>query len=130
MTPEEIQRIKKKISNPVYMKNGISNVADIYAVAYMKNKDFIDIEPRRNKMKETKKMSKITELENVLLNQIEMLNEEGILDNPEEAKIVIEKSKAISDLTRNFTDIQRMKLEVVKVAMSENGIYDQYLGIE
>lgn len=130
MTPEEIQRIKEKYLNPVNMKNGISNVADIYVVAYIKNKDFIDIEPRRNKMKETKKMSKITELENVLLNQIELLNEEGILDNPEEAKIVIEKSKAISDLTRNFTDIQRMKLEVVKVAMSENGLYDQYLGIE
>ncbi len=77
-----------------------------------------------------KKMSKITELENVLLNQIELLNEEGLLDNPEEAKIVIEKSKAISDLTRNFTDIQRTKLEVVKVAISENGLYDQYLGIE
>lgn len=46
MTPEEIQRIKEKYINPVNMKNGISNVADIYAVAYMKNKDFIDIEPK------------------------------------------------------------------------------------
>lgn len=72
----------------------------------------------------------IEELEKVLLNQIEMLNEEGILDDPDEVKSAVEKSKAISSLVSNFTDIQRMKIEAVKVAIQGNGLYDKYIGIE
>lgn len=130
MTPEEIQRIKEKYKNPVEMKKAISKVADVYANVYIKNKDFIEIKTRGKQMAETKKMSRIEELENVLLNQIEMLNDDSILTDPDEARTAIDKSKAISDLTRNFTEIQRMKLEVVKVAMQDNGSYDKYLGIE
>ena len=112
------------------MKKAISKVADVYANVYIKNKDFIEIKTRGKQMAETKKMSRIEELENVLLNQIEMLNDDSILTDPDEARTAIDKSKAISDLTRNFTEIQRMKLEVVKVAMQDNGSYDKYLGIE
>lgn len=72
----------------------------------------------------------IEELEKVLLNQIEMLNEEGILDDPDEVKAAVEKSKAISSLVSNFTDIQRMKIEAVKVAIQGDGLYDKYIGIE
>ena len=76
------------------------------------------------------KMTRFDELENVLLNQIEMLNDESIYTDKESATIAIEKSKAISDLTGNFTELQKVKLDIVKTAMKEKGIYDKYLGIE
>lgn len=65
-----------------------------------------------------------------MLNQIEMLNDESILTDKESATIAIEKSKAISDLTGNFTELQKVKLDIVKTAIKEKGIYDKYLGLE
>ena len=76
------------------------------------------------------KMTRFDELENVLLNQIEMMNDESILTDEESATIAIKKSKAISDLTGNFTELQKVKLDIVKTAMKEQGVYDKYLGIE
>ena len=76
------------------------------------------------------KMTRFDELENVLLNQIEMLNDESILTDKESATIAIEKSKAISNLTGNFTELQKVKLDIVKTAKKERGVYDKYLGIE
>lgn len=76
------------------------------------------------------KNTRFEELELVLLNQIEMLNDESILTDKESATIVIEKSKAISDLTGNFTELQKVKLDIVKTAMKEKGVYNKYLGLE
>ncbi|MDD6655200.1 MAG: hypothetical protein PUE59_09270 [Treponema sp.] len=76
------------------------------------------------------KKIRFEELELVLLNQIEMLNDESILTDKESATIAIEKSKAISDLTGNFTELQKVKLDIVKTAMKEKGVYNKYLGLE
>lgn len=81
-------------------------------------------------MEKKVKKTRFEELENVLLNQIELLNDESILTDKESATIAIEKSKAISDLTENFTELQKVKLDIVKTAIKENGFYDKYLGIE
>lgn len=74
--------------------------------------------------------SRVKELENVLLNQIEKLNDDSIFDTEEKAKLMFEKSRAISDLSRNFTDIQRIKLEVVQYAENNKTLYTNYLGID
>jgi hypothetical protein len=83
-------------------------------------------------------MTKIEELENVLLNQIEMLNDESLNDTPETAKIAVDKSKQISELTNSYIGLKnlelserRLKLDAVKIAMDDNGyMYQSYLGIE
>ena len=74
--------------------------------------------------------SRVKELENVLLNQIEKLNDDSIFDTEEKAKLMFEKSRVISDLSQNFTDIQRLKLEVVRYAETNRTLYTNYLGIE
>lgn len=76
------------------------------------------------------KKTRFDELEVVLLNQIEMLNDESILTDKESATITIEKSKAISALAGNFTELQKTKLDIVKTAMKDKGVYDKYLGLE
>lgn len=129
MTPEEIQRIKDKYKNPVEMKKAIGKVADVYANTLIKSEINIKPKIRRNNMAEGK-IKSFEELEKVLLNQIETLNEEGIFDKKEEAKMLIDKSKAISDLVTSFTDIQRLKLDFVKTACKTNGIYDNFLRLE
>ncbi|MBP3773438.1 MAG: hypothetical protein J6I53_12265 [Treponema sp.] len=48
-----------------------------------------------------KKMS-VKELEDVLLDQIEKLNDDSIMDDPEKAKILIDKSKSMTDLTNAY----------------------------
>ena len=73
---------------------------------------------------------RIKQLENVLLNQIEKLNDDSIFDTEEKAKLMFEKSRVISDLSQNFTDIQRIKLEVVRYAETNRTLYTNYLGIE
>ena len=81
---------------------------------------------------------KIEELEATLLDQIEKLNQDDIMDKPEEADRLIARSKAMSELTDSIIDIQRVKIdaqrvkiEAVKVAMDSCGLgYENYLGIE
>lgn len=81
---------------------------------------------------------KIDELEATLLDQIEKLNQDDIMDKPEEADRLIARSKAMSDLTGNIIEIQkvkidaqRVKIEAVKVAQDACGLgYENYLGIE
>ena len=131
MTPEQIQKIKEKYKNPLYMKQAINSVADKFADEYIKQEMNIEVDGGNKKMEKTAiKMTRFDELENVLLNQIEMLNDESILTDKESATIAIEKSKAISDLTGNFTELQKVKLDIVKTARKEQGVYDKYLGIE
>ena len=81
---------------------------------------------------------KIEELEATLLDQIEKLNQDDIMDKPEEADRLIARSKAMSDLTDNIIEIQkikidaqRVKIEAVKVVQDACGLgYENYLGIE
>lgn len=81
---------------------------------------------------------KIDELEATLLDQIEKLNQDDVMTTPEEADHLIARSKAMSDLTGNIIEIQkvkidaqRVKIEAVKVAQDACGLgYENYLGIE
>lgn len=131
MTAEQIQQIKEKYKNPLYMKQAINSVAGVLADECIKQEMNIEVDRSKKKMEKTEiKKTRFEELENVLLNQIEMLNDESILTDKESATIAIEKSKAISDLTGNFTELQKMKLDIVKTAMKERGVYDKYLGLE
>lgn len=125
MTAEQIQQIKEKYKNPLYMKQAINSVADKLADEYIKQEMKVEV-----KEKKTMPNNRIKELENVLLDQIEKLNDDSIFEEEERAKIMIEKSKAISELSKNFTDIQRIKLEVVRQAENSGTSYTKYLGIE
>lgn len=78
-------------------------------------------------MSDTGKM--INELERVLLDQIEKLNDDSTAEDEGEAKMMIEKSKAISDMAGKFTEIQRLKFEVVKHADNNGTLYTGFLGI-
>lgn len=127
LTQEEIQQIKEKYKNPTNMKKAINSVAENLADEYIKQE--IKIETKEQKKMETKK-NRLMELENVLLDQIEKLNDDSIANDTEQAKTMIEKSKAISELSRNFTEIQRLKLDVVKHAENNGTLYTKYLGIE
>ena len=128
MTQEEIQAIREKYKNPLYMKQAINKVADNLADEYVRQGLKIELK-EKPQMADVK--TRIKELEDVLLNQIEMLNDESILTDKETAMLQIEKSKAISDLTKNYTEIQKTKLDIVKVASHDgSGYYDKYLGIE
>lgn len=73
---------------------------------------------------------KIQELENCLLDQIEKLNDDSLASDADAAKAVIEKSRAMSDLTNSYIGVQRMKLDVVKHLSANGGLYEDYLGIE
>lgn len=81
---------------------------------------------------------KIEELEATLLDQIEKLNQDDIMDKPEDADRLIARSKAMSDLTDNIIEIQkvkidaqRVKIEAVKIVQDACGLgYENYLGIE
>lgn len=107
------------------MKQAINNVAGILADEYIKQG--INIE-----LKEKKTMAKnnFSELENVLLDQIEKLNDDSICEDIEQAKVLVERSKAISELSRNFTEIQKTKLDIVRHAEINGNLYTKYLGIE
>lgn len=75
-------------------------------------------------------MTKVSELERTLLDQIEKLNDDSLFNNQEEAMLVIEKSKAISDLANTYVGIQGMKLSIAKELKNNGGIYEEYLGLE
>lgn len=85
-------------------------------------------------------MKNFKELESVLLDQIEKLNDDsigvktnpdGTVENdPEEIKAMVERSKAISELTKNVVEMNRLKLDIVKECNSNGGLYEKYLGID
>lgn len=73
---------------------------------------------------------KLDELENTLLDQIEKLNDDSLADAPEKVRLMIEKSKVMSDLAGRVTEMNRLKLDVYKEANQNGGIYEKFLGIE
>ena len=72
---------------------------------------------------------KLDELESTLLDQIEKLNDDSLADDPEKAKLVIEKSKAMSDLAGKINELNRLKLDVYREANQNGGVYEKFLGI-
>ena len=74
--------------------------------------------------------TKIQELETTLLDQIEKLNDDTVLEDPEKAKTLCERSKCIADLTEAYIGVNRMKLDVVKELNRNGGLYEDYLGLE
>lgn len=72
---------------------------------------------------------KLDELERVLLDQIETLNDNSLFDNEEEARIVVEKSRAISKLAADYVNIQQLKLNIVKELNKNGTAYEQFLGV-
>lgn len=76
------------------------------------------------------KQMKVQELENVLLDQIEKLNDDSVMDDPERAKILIERSQSMANLTNAYIGVNRMKLDVVKELNKGGNLYEKYLGIE
>lgn len=73
---------------------------------------------------------KLDELENTLLDQIEKLNDDSLAEDPDKARLMIEKSKVMSDLAGRVTEMNRLKLDVYKEANANGGIYEKFLGIE
>lgn len=74
--------------------------------------------------------NKVKELEETILNQIEALNDDSLSDDEEKAQRMIDRSKAISELTNSFVSVQRMKLDVVKELNKNGSVYEEYLGIK
>ena len=73
---------------------------------------------------------KIDELENTLLDQIEKLNDDSLAEDVDKAKMMIEKSKVMSDLAGRVIELNRLKLDVYGEANENGGIYEKFLGIE
>lgn len=73
---------------------------------------------------------KMDELEAVLLDQIEKLNDDSLAEDVEKAQMMINKSKAISDLAGRVNDLNRLKLDVYKEANANGGVYEKMLGID
>lgn len=73
---------------------------------------------------------KMDELEATLLDQIEKLNDDSLAEDKENAQIMIEKSKAMSDLAGRINDLNRLKLDVYKEANANGGVYEKMLGID
>lgn len=75
-------------------------------------------------------MKFLAEMEKTLLDQIEKLNDDSIASDPEAAKVMIERSKAIGSLASQVTEINKLKLDIYKEANANGGIYEKFLGIE
>lgn len=73
--------------------------------------------------------NRIKELEDAILDQIEKLNDDSIADDPEAIQRMIDRSKAMAELTDSFVSINRMKLDVVKELNKNGSLYENYLGI-
>ena len=73
---------------------------------------------------------KVQELEDTILDQIEKLNQDDILDEPEKAKVLIDRSNAMASLAKTYIEVNRMKLDVVKELNKGGTLYESYLGIE
>lgn len=80
----------------------------------------------------TKEKNRLKELEEVILDQIEKLNDDSIMEDADKARILIDRSKSISELTDSFVSVNRMKLDVVKeLGKSLNAdMYTKYLGVD
>ena len=74
--------------------------------------------------------TRIQELEEVLLDQIEKLNDDSVCTDDTAAQILIDRSRSIAELTNSFVSINRMKLDVVKELNKGGTLYEKYLGIE
>lgn len=72
----------------------------------------------------------LKELENVLLDQIEKLNDDSIAEEEEDTKMLVDRSRAISELADNVLQLNRLKVDVVKISENSNGAYNKYLGVE
>lgn len=75
-------------------------------------------------------MKFLEEMERTLLDQIEKLNDDSIASDPEQARLMIDRSKAIGGLAQQVTEINKLKLDVYKEANANGGIYEKFLGIE
>ena len=73
--------------------------------------------------------NRIKELEDTILDQIEKLNHHSIGDDLEAIQRMIDRSKAIAQLTDSIVGINRMKLDVVKELNKNGSLYENYLGI-
>lgn len=73
---------------------------------------------------------KLDELEKVLLDQIETLNDNSLFEDADAARIVVEKSRAISELTADYINIQQLKLNIVKELNKNGNAYEQFLGVK
>lgn len=88
--------------------------------------------------------STIEELENTILSQIEALGDNDLLSDPEDAKQLIDRSRAMAELTNSYIEIQKTRLERQKVKVdavrvmhavttgnrSEDDKVQRFLGIE
>jgi hypothetical protein len=86
----------------------------------------------------------IKELEISILDQIQKLNDDSIMADAEDAKQLIERSKAMSDLTNSYIEIQKTKLDAQRIKIETVRVIHQtsigikyedekvkkYLGIE
>lgn len=75
-------------------------------------------------------MKLMEELEKTLLDQIEKLNDDSLADDPDKARLQIDKSKAMSDLAGKTIELNRLKLDIYKEANANGGVYEKFLGIE
>jgi hypothetical protein len=75
-------------------------------------------------------MTLMDELEKTLLDQIEKLNDDSLADDPDKARLMIDKSRAMSDLAGKAIEMNRLKLDIYKEANQNGGIYEKLLGIE
>ena len=73
---------------------------------------------------------KMDDLEATLLDQIEKLNDDSLAEDVEKAQMMIEKSKAMSELAGRINDLNRLKLDVYKEANANGGVYEKMLGID
>lgn len=75
-------------------------------------------------------MKGINEVENMLIDQIAKLNDDSIMGDAEQAKLLIDRSIQISNLSNSFVNLNQLKLDIVKELNKSGGLYESYLGIE
>lgn len=68
-------------------------------------------------------MTKIRELEDVLLDQVEKLNDDTLFEDEAELQKVLGRSKQISDIAGNLIELNRLKLDIVKASEANPGVH-------
>lgn len=76
-----------------------------------------------------RRIGRLAELEEVLMDQIEKLNDDSIGEDKEATRLMVERSKSIADLSKNLVEIQRLKLDCVHELGNNGGLYESFLGI-
>ena len=128
LTDEQIIALRNKYKNPLNVKKSIENIAEIIVDKYHTAYKEVTMQPiKKLKLQDN---NYIQQLETVLLDQIQKLNDDSIQSTDEETKKLYERSNAISNLAKNFSELQRTKLDIVKLAIQGEGLYDNVLGIE